>query len=63
MYGILIIDDHTIVRRGIRAITEDALKDIEIQEAGSALEGLAMLRTYPTDLAVLDYWPVGSKRP
>lgn len=54
MPSILIIDDHTIVRRGIRAITEDALKDIEIQEAGSALEGLATLRTHPTDLVVLD---------
>jgi two-component system invasion response regulator UvrY len=54
MHRILIIDDHTIVRRGIRTITEDALKDIEIREAGSALEGLATLRAHPADLVVLD---------
>jgi DNA-binding NarL/FixJ family response regulator len=54
MPSILIIDDHTIVRRGIRAITEDALNDIEIHEAGSALEGLAILCVHPTDLVVLD---------
>ncbi len=50
----LIVDDHTVVRRGIRAITEDVLKDIDIWEAGSALEGLAMLRAHPTDIVVLD---------
>lgn len=54
MPKMLIVDDHTVVRRGIRAITEDALKDIEIREAGSALEGLAMLRAQPTDIVVLD---------
>ena len=54
MPSMLIVDDHTITRRGIRAITEDTLKDIEIREAGSALEGLAMLHVHPTDVVVLD---------
>ena len=54
MARMLIVDDHTVVRRGIRAITEDALKEIEIREAGSALEGLAMLRAHPTDVVMLD---------
>lgn len=50
MPSILIIDDHTIIRRGIYAITEDTLNDIEIQEAGSALEGLAILCVHPSIL-------------
>jgi two-component system invasion response regulator UvrY len=54
MHRMLIIDDHTVVRRGIRAIMEDALRDIQIREAGSALEGLTMLRADSTDVVVLD---------
>jgi two-component system invasion response regulator UvrY len=54
MHRILIVDDHTVVRRGIRAIIEEALEDAEIREAGAALEGLGILREYPAHLVVLD---------
>ena len=54
MPSMLIVDDYIVTRRGIRAITEDTLKNIEIREAGSALEALAMLRAHPTDVVTLD---------
>jgi DNA-binding NarL/FixJ family response regulator len=54
MRRILIVDDHTVVRRGIRAIIEEALVNVEIREAGAALEGLDILHEYPADIVVLD---------
>jgi len=54
MPSMLIVDSYMVTRRGIRAITEDTLKNIEICEAGSALEALAMLRAHPADVVALD---------
>ena len=54
MFKILMVDDHAMVRRGLRAILEDELREVEVKEAGTAQEGLSMLREYPADTVVLD---------
>jgi two-component system invasion response regulator UvrY len=54
MYKILMVDDHAMVRTGLKSILEDELPGVEVKEAGSAQEGLAMLKGYDADLVVLD---------
>jgi two-component system invasion response regulator UvrY len=53
MVRILLVDDHAVVRRGVRAILEDGLQNAEVSEAGSGDEALAAL-TKPFDAVVLD---------
>ena len=53
MYRVLLVDDHDVVRRGIRAILEDRSSPIEIREASGGEQALAMLDD-PFDLVVLD---------
>lgn len=43
MPRVLLVDDHEVVRRGIRSILEDRLADIEIAEASNGDEALAAL--------------------
>ena len=54
MRSILLIDDHAVVRRGLRAVLEDELADIEVHEAGTAREGIEHLRHNATDAVILD---------
>jgi len=54
VHNVLIIDDHTVVRRGLRAIIEEAWEHVAIQEAGTAQEGLALLRANTAEIVVLD---------
>jgi two-component system, NarL family, invasion response regulator UvrY len=53
MVRILLVDDHAVVRRGIRAILEDQLHGASVAEADSGDEALALL-TEPFDAVVLD---------
>jgi two-component system, NarL family, invasion response regulator UvrY len=53
MYRVLLVDDHDVVRKGIRAILEDRFAAIAICEASSGDEALAAL-TAPFDAVVLD---------
>jgi two-component system, NarL family, invasion response regulator UvrY len=53
MYRVLLVDDHDVVRKGIRAILEDRFAAIAIREAASGDEALAAL-TGPFDAVVLD---------
>lgn len=53
MVRILLVDDHAVVRLGIRAILEDGLDGAEVSEAGSGDEALAALAR-PFDAVVLD---------
>ena len=53
MYRVLLVDDHDVVRKGIRAILEDRFAAIAIREASSGDEALAAL-TEPFDAVVLD---------
>ncbi|MEV5172407.1 response regulator transcription factor [Streptomyces flaveolus] len=51
---ILLADDHTLVRRGVRLIL-DQEPDLEVvAEAGDGAEALELARTHDVDLAVLD---------
>jgi len=53
MYRVLLVDDHDVVRKGIRAILEDRFSAIAICEASSGDEALATLSA-PFDAVVLD---------
>lgn len=54
MYRVLLVDDHEVVRRGIRAILEDRLAGIEIAEAGSGDAALDALAAGAFDAVILD---------
>ncbi len=51
---VLVVDDHPVVRRGIRQILEDALKPVEVREASSGEEALSLIRSEPLEIVVLD---------
>src|ERR1044071_8883587 len=53
MYRVLLVDDHAIVRKGLRAILDDRFAGIEVAEASSGDEALAAL-TSPFDAVILD---------
>ena len=53
MQRILLVDDHAVVRKGVRAILEDQLAPVEISEASSGDEALSALER-PFDAVVLD---------
>jgi DNA-binding NarL/FixJ family response regulator len=51
---ILLADDHTLVRRGVRLILESEPGLKVVAEAGDGAEAVALGRTHQVDLAVLD---------
>ena len=53
-YKVLLVDDHAVVRRGLRAVLEDELGDVEVSEAGTAKEGIESLRQHTPDALILD---------
>jgi two-component system, NarL family, invasion response regulator UvrY len=54
MVELLIIDDHTIVRHGLRQVVSDAT-DIQVSaEAGSSAEAIRLLRDRSFDIVLLD---------
>src|SRR6266536_5947312 len=54
MTRIVVVDDHWVVREGIRQVVSDE-PDLEVTgEASNAEEMLALLRTQPCDVVVLD---------
>ncbi|MDX9740150.1 MAG: response regulator transcription factor [Gammaproteobacteria bacterium] len=54
MIRLLIIDDHAIVRRGLRHILAEASHRYLVGEADNANEGIRMLREKPWDIVLLD---------
>ena len=51
---VLIVDDHGVVRQGLRTYLE-LLDDIEVTgEAGNGLEALAQVRQHPPDVVLMD---------
>jgi len=52
--GILIVDDHAIVREGLKRVLEGASGKWSVVEAGSGFQALELLRRRPFDVAVLD---------
>jgi DNA-binding NarL/FixJ family response regulator len=51
---ILLVDDHPVVRYGIRQILVDGLKDVSVGEASDGERALASIRTDNWDVVVLD---------
>ena len=51
---ILVIDDHEIVRRGVKQILEENFLLVEVGEADSGQKGIAAVRQEPWDLVILD---------
>lgn len=52
--GILIVDDHSMVREGLTRILGASGHGWRVLEAGSGLEALDVLRKHPVKLAVVD---------
>ena len=51
---IVLVDDHALVRRGVRLILEQEPDLTVVGEAGDGAEAVALLRDTPADLVVLD---------
>ena len=54
MIQILIVDDHAILRRGLKEILEREFRDVSIGEAGTAEQALTQLDSEKWDLVILD---------
>ena len=54
MIRILLVDDHPVVRYGIRQIVLDGLKSVSIGEASDATHAMANIRSNTWDVVVLD---------
>ena len=53
-YKVLLVDDHAVVRHGLRAVLEEEMGDVAVQEAGTAREGVECLRRDDYDALILD---------
>ena len=53
MQRVLLVDDHAVVRRGVRAVIEDDLPGVQVAEAANGDEALAALAE-KFDAVVLD---------
>ena len=54
MIRILIVDDHAILRRGLKEILEREFRDVRIGGAGTAEQALTQLDSEKWDLVILD---------
>lgn len=51
---ILVIDDHEVVRRGVKQILEENFLYVEVGEAETSQKGIAAVQQEPWDLAIVD---------
>ena len=51
---ILVIDDHEVVRRGVKQILEENFLYVEVGEADTSQNGIAAVQQEPWDLAIVD---------
>ena len=54
MVRILLADDHTLLRRGLRRILEDRTDFSVVAETGSGLEAVELARLHRPDVAIVD---------
>ena len=52
--NIMLVDDHPIVRRGLRDILADAFDGATVQEVGSGQEAMALVRSHSWSVVILD---------
>lgn len=50
----MLVDDHPVVRRGVRGILDESFPGSLIQEVGNGEEALAMARDFTWDVVILD---------
>ncbi|MBD0281880.1 MAG: response regulator transcription factor [Thermoleophilaceae bacterium] len=55
----LIVDDHPVVRAGVRAVLEEAFSGARIADAGSLEEAGELAQAEPPDVVVVDPWRTG----
>lgn len=53
-FGLLMVDDHTIVREGLKRVLEPIAHEWSITEAATAFQALQCLRSQHFDLAIVD---------
>ncbi len=51
---LLIVDDHAIIRRGLRAILQDEYPEVGIQEAEDGVKAMVLLEDNHVDAVILD---------
>ncbi len=54
MLKILLIDDHAVVRKGLKAILEEEFGDVSVDEADTGHEGIKRIHKRHPDAVVLD---------
>src|SRR6476646_3557251 len=54
MLSILLVDDHPVVRQGLRQILSEEFKDVVIAEAGDGMEAIAQAQRRAWDIVILD---------
>ncbi len=54
MIRVLIVEDHAIVRRGLREVLADGFPELQVGEAESAAAAMQLLRTQPWSIVLLD---------
>jgi DNA-binding NarL/FixJ family response regulator len=52
----LIVDDHPVVRAGVRAVIEEAWKEAETADASTLEEAVRMLESGDPDVVIIDPW-------
>lgn len=52
--AIMLVDDHPVVRRGVRDILVEAFSGAAVQEVGSGTEAVQLSRTRAWDIVILD---------
>lgn len=52
--GLLLVDDHTIVREGLKRVLEPITDEWDITEAGTGYQALECLRRQPFGMAIVD---------
>jgi DNA-binding NarL/FixJ family response regulator len=55
----LIVDDHPVVRAGVRAVLEDAFSGAQISDAASVEDVAEALNGNPPDVVIVDPWRAG----
>ena len=58
---VLIVDDHSLIRSGLKETLSAKFTDIEIMEAASGQEALNLLDQQNVDLAIVDLFMPGEE--
>ena len=55
MIHILLVDDHAILRQGLKQILAEEFKELVFGDAGDAAQAMEQLHTKPWDVMILDF--------